>query len=95
MLPQRLQRARCRLARALAAGFAEEPGSSQLPLSPTARVRDIARGDVWGRNPTALSLWCQLSCQTHYAGPCCTRAGAETSHTWALIHAGHVRPAHC
>ena len=40
-------------------------GGSQPPQSPAARDRDMARGDMWGRNPTASSLWCQHNCQTH------------------------------
>ena len=40
--------------------------------------RGAARGDIWGRDPTAASLWCQRNCQTQRVGQVATHTATHT-----------------
>ena len=54
--------------------------------------RGAARGDIWGRNPTAVSLWCQHNCRPQRVGRSATHTDTRSSHSREPRHGPQQAP---
>lgn len=56
--------------------------------------RGAACGDIWGRKPTAVSLWCQRNCRTQSVGQSATHTDTRSSTLTASPGTAHTEHDH-